>query len=267
MRNNRHSEYDPNLSSSSGESDSDEEENELGHLKTKKSYPSISAIPRPATPPRTAPPSSQLRNSHSTLSFGVVCSSNINRSMEAHLVLTNAGLRVESYGTGSQVKLPGKSSMEPRVFKFGTPYSTMFDTLSREDYDFFCSNGVIQLCQRGAAVKASPTRWQDTPSSMVTKHDVIIAFEERIFDAVVEDLQTREVTETFEPLHVICLDTKDNPTEAARQGRVALELCWEIEECGKKGELEENLPLILEQFEATKMSESLIKILYQVCYL
>lgn len=48
------------------------------------------------------------------------------------------------------------------------------------------------------------------PSSFIATHDVIIAFEERIFDAVVEDLQTRE-PENFDPLHVICLDTKDNP--------------------------------------------------------
>ncbi len=40
------------------------------------------------------------------------------------------------------------------------------------------------------------------------KHDVVIAFEERIYDAVVEDLQTREPTEDFKAIHVICLDTK-----------------------------------------------------------
>jgi RNA polymerase II subunit A C-terminal domain phosphatase SSU72 len=48
------------------------------------------------------------------------------------------------------------------------------------------------------------------PSSFIQKHDVVIAFEERIYDAVVEDLQTREPTEDFKALHVICLDTKVN---------------------------------------------------------
>lgn len=37
---------------------------------------------------------------------------------------------------------------------------------------------------------------------------MVIAFEERIYDAVVEDLQAREPTEDFKALHVICLDTK-----------------------------------------------------------
>lgn len=32
--------------------------------------------------------------------------------MEAHLVLGNAGLNVESYGTGTTVRLPGRSAME-----------------------------------------------------------------------------------------------------------------------------------------------------------
>ena len=64
-------------------------------------------------------------------------------------------MRVESYGTGTQVRLPGKSAMEPRIFKFGTPYAEMYRSLSAtpEDEAFFVHNGVLQLCKRGAAVK------------------------------------------------------------------------------------------------------------------
>jgi RNA polymerase II subunit A C-terminal domain phosphatase SSU72 len=94
--------------------------------------------------------------------------------MEAHLVLGNAGLTVESYGTGTTVRLPGKSAMEPRVFKFGTPYEEMYNSMSGtpEDEAFFDHNGVLGLCRRGAAVKTAPQRWQDTPSEDVQKHDV-----------------------------------------------------------------------------------------------
>lgn len=65
------------------------------------------------------------------------------------------GMKVESYGTGTQVRLPGKSAMEPRIFKFGTPYAEMYQSLSAtpEDEAFFVHNGVLQLCKRGAAVK------------------------------------------------------------------------------------------------------------------
>ena len=62
---------------------------------------------------------------------------------------------MESYGTGTQVRLPGKSAMEPRIFKFGTPYSEMYRSLSAtsEDEAYFLHNGVLQLCKRGSSVK------------------------------------------------------------------------------------------------------------------
>ena len=96
--------------------------------------------------------------------------------MEAHLVLGNAGLTVASYGTGSQVRLPGRTAMEPRIFRFGTPYRDMYAQLAATPLDaqYFARNGVLQLCRRGAAVKTSPTRWQDEPN--VSQHNVIVRF-------------------------------------------------------------------------------------------
>ncbi len=65
------------------------------------------------------------------------------------------GLTVESYGTGTQVRLPGKSAMEPRIFKFGTPYAEMYRSLAAtpEDEAYFLHNGVLQLCKRGSSIK------------------------------------------------------------------------------------------------------------------
>ena len=47
--------------------------------------------------------------------------------------------------------------MEPRVFKFGTPYEEMYNSLSAtsDDEAYFNHNGVLQLCRRGASVKVS----------------------------------------------------------------------------------------------------------------
>ena len=47
--------------------------------------------------------------------------------------------------------------MEPRIFKFGTPYEEMYKSLAatQDDAAFFVRNGVLQLCRRGAAVKVS----------------------------------------------------------------------------------------------------------------
>eukprot|EP00542_Grammatophora_oceanica_P004858 CAMPEP_0194053180 /NCGR_PEP_ID=MMETSP0009_2-20130614/48617_1 /TAXON_ID=210454 /ORGANISM="Grammatophora oceanica, Strain CCMP 410" /LENGTH=185 /DNA_ID=CAMNT_0038701125 /DNA_START=56 /DNA_END=613 /DNA_ORIENTATION=+ len=185
--------------------------------------------------------------------------------MEAHLVLGNAGLRVESYGTGTQVRLPGRSAMEPRIFKFGTPYADMYRSMATnpDDAAFFTRNGVLQLCRRGAAVKVAPQRWQDTPN--VGQHDIAIAFEERIFDAVIEDLQRREPSEDFKPIHVICLDTKDNPHEAQLQGQIALDLCWLLEAAAD--DLMTQAPEIVDAFEKERMTHTPIKVLYQLCYL
>jgi RNA polymerase II subunit A C-terminal domain phosphatase SSU72 len=177
------------------------------------------------------------------------------------------GLRVESYGTGTQVRLPGRTAMEPRIYKFGSvPYEEMYNSMTStpEDEDFFTRNKVLHLCRRGAAVKRSPQRWQDMTSEFVSQHDVVIAFEERIYDAVVEDLQMREPTENFAPIHVICLDTKDNPHEAQLQGQVALDLCWRLEAAQ---DLVTEAPEILDQFEKEKMTHTPIKVLYQLCYL
>ena len=163
--------------------------------------------------------------------------------------------------------LPGRSAMEPRIFKFGTPYEEMYNNLSAtpEDEAFFIRNGVLQLCRRGAAVKRAPQRWQDQTSEFVSTHDIVIAFEERIFDAVIEDLQIREPTENFDPIHVICLDTKDNPHEAQLQGRVALELCWRLEESAD--DLIAQAAEIVDRFENERMTHTPIKVLYQLCYL
>lgn len=234
-------------------------------------------LPRPKTPPGL-PPQTAYRMK-SKLSFGVVCSSNINRSMEAHVVLANAGLRVESYGTGTQVRLPGRTAMEPRIFKFGTPYEEMYQSLAvtNEDAIYFSRNGVLELCQRGAAVKRSPQRWQDINSDDIIQHDVIIAFEERIFDAIIEDLQLRQPTTNFKSIHIICLDTKDNPHEAMKQGLVALKLCWMLEQQAQQqsnlssssssSSLDDEVAEIIDQFQLERDEETNIKILYQVCYL
>ena len=53
------------------------------------------------------------------LKFAVVCSSNMNRSMEAHSVLLKKKYDVESFGAGDRIKIPGKSIKEPNCYPFG----------------------------------------------------------------------------------------------------------------------------------------------------
>ena len=53
------------------------------------------------------------------------------------------------------------------------------------------------------------------------------------------------VGEELKPVFVVCLDTKDNPTESAKMGRRCAKLCWELE---KVEDLEEGFGRVVEGF-------------------
>lgn len=156
----------------------------------------------------------------------MVCSSNQNRSMEAHFILKREGFDVCSYGTGTHVKLPGPSLREPNVYEFGTPYKQMFDDLRRKDPELYKRNGILQMLKRNLAVKTAPQRWQE--NSPDGHFDVVFTFEEKVFDMVVEDLHTRDHI-LLKPVLVINLEVKDNHDEAAVGARQTLALCQELE--------------------------------------
>lgn len=67
------------------------------------------------------------------LRIAVVCSSNMNRSMETHAFLSKKGYNVESFGTGDKVKLPGASPDKPNVYEFGTTYEHIYQDLLEKD--------------------------------------------------------------------------------------------------------------------------------------
>ncbi|RLN89214.1 hypothetical protein BBJ28_00011484 [Nothophytophthora sp. Chile5] len=161
------------------------------------------------TPPRDRP------------MFAMLCANNVNRSTEAHDHLHAAGLRVCSFGAGNKVRFPGPSRDDPRIYEFFTPYETMYTQLKAENADLYVN------------------RWQDLSVRELQGLDVVLCFDDRIFEIVLEDLQLRgaaggpggpgnELTLAWRPLHLLCLDTKDTPEHAKVGGSLALELCQSV---------------------------------------
>ncbi|XP_027124936.1 RNA polymerase II subunit A C-terminal domain phosphatase SSU72 isoform X1 [Coffea eugenioides] len=188
--------------------------------------------------------------------YAMVCSSNQNRSMEAHSLFKREGFDVSSYGTGQHVKLPGPSLREPNVYDFGTPYKHMFDDLRRKDPELYKRNGILPMLKRNLAVKSAPQRWQENAAD--GSFDVVLTFEEKVFDMVIEDLHNRNHV-LMKPVLVINLEVKDNHEEAAIGARLALLLCQELESTEA---WEESIDDLITNFERQHRR----KLLYSVSY-
>ncbi|CAI9113211.1 OLC1v1013781C2 [Oldenlandia corymbosa var. corymbosa] len=160
--------------------------------------------------------------------YAMVCSSNQNRSMESHALLKREGFDVSSYGTGQHVKLPGPSLREPNVYDFGTPYKQMFEELRRKDPELYKRNGILPMLKRNLGVKTAPQRWQENAAD--GSFDIVLTFEEKVFDMVLEDLHNRRHA-FMRPVLVINLEVKDNHEEAAVGARQALLLCQDVRFC------------------------------------
>ncbi|KAH8165531.1 hypothetical protein CIB48_g2697 [Xylaria polymorpha] len=183
------------------------------------------------------------------LKFCTVCASNQNRSMEAHLRLSEANYPVISFGTGSLVRLPGPTIHQPNVYPFNkVSYDTMYKELDGKDHRLYTANGLLNMLGRNRQVKWGPERWQDwqigiprveqgkdrghigTEGGVV---DVVFTCEERCWDAVIDDLLNRG-SPLNRPVHVINVDIKDNHEEASIGGQGILDLADSLNKAAKE---------------------------------
>ncbi|KDO17548.1 hypothetical protein SPRG_17059 [Saprolegnia parasitica CBS 223.65] len=118
--------------------------------------------------------------------FAMICANNVNRSTEAHDHLHAAGLRVCSFGAGNKVRFPGRSRYEPHIYEFFTPYEVMYRELKAENEALFRHNGVLAMLERDILTKKAPQKWQDNSTTDLAQLDVVVCFEDRIFDIVLE---------------------------------------------------------------------------------
>lgn len=143
------------------------------------------------------------------LRIAVVCSSNMNRSMEAHARLKKKGFNVRSFGTGDKIKLPGPSMNQPNVYDFGTTYEFIYQDLAKKDKAMYKQNGILHMLDRNRKIKEAPERLQDTKEQF----EVIITAEERVYDQVLDHFSLNgDQDETL--VHVINIDIQDNQEEA-----------------------------------------------------
>jgi RNA polymerase II subunit A C-terminal domain phosphatase SSU72 len=190
-------------------------------------------------------------------SYAMVCAANMNRSMAAHCALLEKGvLNVSSFGAGSSVKIPGSTKDDPNVYQFGkATYADIRKDLIRLDENAYRQKGLIDMLERNMRVKEKPERWQD--NSDEKEFDVVVCFEERVFDLVLADMREKNAKGT--PCLVINLDVRDSHEDAVNAAPMALKLCEMIEKCE---DWECEIDEIIDQFE----EEVGIKPLYSVCY-
>lgn len=182
------------------------------------------------------------RGSKSYLKVAVVCSSNMNRSMEAHAFLAKKGFNVDSYGTGDKVKLPGPAADKPNVYEFGTTYEEILADLTRKDKTLYTQNGILHMLDRNKRIKSRPQRLQVAEK----RYDIIFTAEERVYDQTLEFFQN-EGSVSNQPVHVINIDIQDNHEEATIG---AFLMCELLQMLSDADDLDNDIDELLQDFES-----------------
>ncbi|XP_076271504.1 ssu72 CTD phosphatase [Rhynchophorus ferrugineus] len=177
----------------------------------------------------------------SDLRFAVICSSNMNRSMEAHAFLSKKGFDVRSFGTGEKVKLPGSAADKPNVYEFGTSYDDIYHDLLEKDKSLYTQNGLLHTLDRNRRIKSHPEKFQETNQ----KFDILITCEERVYDQVLEFMENKAPSDNS-IVHVINIDIQDNLEEATIGAFLISDLCILI---AKAEDLDNDIEEILHAFE------------------
>nr|CAG4651350.1 EOG090X0E4R [Simocephalus serrulatus]SVE94513.1 EOG090X0E4R [Simocephalus serrulatus] len=175
------------------------------------------------------------------LKLAVICSSNMNRSMEAHNFLSKKGYRVQSFGTGDKVKLPGAAPDRPNVYEFGTPYDDIYQDLLQKDRELYTRNGLLHMLDRNRRIKPHPEKFQSTTEQF----NLILTCEERVYDQVIECLEGRDSQTT--PVHVVNIEIQDNHEEATIG---AFLMCELVSMMANSDDLDNDIDELLQDFEA-----------------
>lgn len=131
----------------------------------------------------------------------------------------------------------------------------MLQDLITKDKALYERNGLTTMMERNMKVKPAPQRWQDWEGG--EPFDVVVTFEKRVMDAVVNHLHSKE--DAMHPTLVINLEVRDSVTDAAAAAPMALQLCKMIEEVE---DWEDEIEEIKKRFE----EQSTLQMSYTVCF-
>ncbi len=193
-------------------------------------------------------------NENNNLRIAVCCSSNMNRSMEAHARLQKKGFNVLSFGTGDKIKLPGPSLSQPNVYEFGTSYEEIYQDLSKKDKSMYKQNGILHMLDRNRMLKPGPERFQNSQKQF----DVIVTAEERVFDQVLEHFELSG-NKYDELVHVINIDIQDNQEEATIGAFLFHEL---VQSLTISSDLDNEIDELLQDFESKCNRQILHSVLF-----
>ncbi|XP_023161998.1 RNA polymerase II subunit A C-terminal domain phosphatase SSU72 [Drosophila hydei] len=190
----------------------------------------------------------------SKLSVAVVCSSNMNRSMEAHNFLAKKGFNVRSYGTGERVKLPGLAFDKPNVYEFGTSYEEIYRDLEAKDKEFYTQNGLLHMLDRNRRIKKCPERFQETKEQF----DIIITVEERVYDLVVMHMESMDSVDN-RPVHVLNVDVVDNAEDALMGAFLITDM---LNLMAKSNDIDNDIDEMIQEFEERRSRVILHSVLF-----
>ncbi|XP_057318119.1 RNA polymerase II subunit A C-terminal domain phosphatase SSU72 [Microplitis mediator] len=183
-------------------------------------------------------------------SVAVICSSNMNRSMEAHAFLSKKGFNVKSFGTGDKVKLPGSGPDKPNVYDFGTTYDEIYNDLLAKDKQLYTQMGLLHMLDRNRRIKPRPERFQASKE----KFDLLVTCEERVYDQVIECMEARTHPDN-QPVHLINVDIQDNHEEATVGSFLICELVTTL---ANSEDLDNDIDSLLYEFESTKFGRTML---------
>lgn len=87
-------------------------------------------------------------------------------------------------------------------------------------FDSYTQNGLLHMLERNKRIKSNPERFQATKQ----KFDIIITCEERVYDQVLECMESREPVDNS-TVHVINIDIQDNHEEATIGAFLISDMC------------------------------------------